>query len=130
MCFLWTRTKPARPDVSQVSAPHEAPFKCRSAGEDECHLLGRFKEYQLAVTNSETGAWPRIKKALDIVELNRSISINIPPGTLVNILQDDRLRYVNLHDNLRARAILDYPPDWAAKRTGIDNLAFGGDGDS
>jgi len=50
-------------------------------------------------------------------------------GSLINILQDKRIRYTNLHDNLRAEAIMDYDPELAAKRRGVDNLVFGADGE-
>jgi len=99
------------------------------AGEDEGHLLSRLDAWRQAVLERGAEGWERAEKALHVIELNKAVSINMHPETLVNILQDEKLRYVNLHDNLRARAILDYPPDWAAKRRGIDNLAFGNDGE-
>src|SRR5689334_19177900 len=66
------------------------PSNVALAGEDECHLLARFSEYHVAITTSATVPWQRIEKALEIVELNRGISINMPAPTLVSILQEER----------------------------------------
>jgi hypothetical protein len=57
------------------------------------------------------------------------VSMNVQPETLLSMLQDSRIRYTNLHDNLRANMVLDYDPELAAKRRGIDSLAFGSAGE-
>jgi hypothetical protein len=57
------------------------------------------------------------------------VSMNVHPETLLSMLQDERIRYTNLHDNLRANMLLDYDPELAAKRRGIDSLAFGSAGE-
>jgi len=45
------------------------------------------------------------------------------------LLQDPRICWLNLNDNLRAGVMLTYPPELAAKRLGIEKLLFGADGD-
>jgi len=57
------------------------------------------------------------------------VSINVHPEALLSMLQDDRIRYINLHDSLRANMVVDYDPELAAKRRGIDSLAFGSAGE-
>lgn len=109
--------------------PTRLPSNVALAGEDEEHLLARLSQSRTHFEASDPQSWDRMSGARETVELNKCVSINIHPETLVSILQDDRLRYVNLHDNLRARAILAYPPELVAKRKGIDNLAFGNDGE-
>jgi hypothetical protein len=60
---------------------------------------------------------------------NFRVSMNVHPETLLSMLQDSRIRYTNLHDNLRANLVLDYDPELAAKRRGVDSLAFGSAGE-
>lgn len=97
------------------------------AGEDEINLSNRFQICKKC-----------IKDLKDLTRLNYykrklknriSVSINAHPETLVNLLQDERIKYTNLHENLRANAIINYDPELAAKRRGIDNLVFGADGE-
>ena len=70
-----------------------------------------------------------IVEYIKILKNNLSISINIHPPSLVNLLQDERIRYLNLNDNLRANAIINYDKELIAKRKGLDYLLFGIDGD-
>lgn len=57
-----------------------------------------------------------------------SVSINLRASSLINFLSDERIRFVNLHDNLRADAIPDYDKELANKRMVIDGMAFKSDG--
>ena len=65
----------------------------------------------------------------DLIREHARVSINIQPESLLNLLQDPRICWLNLSDNLRAGALLAYPPELAAKRLGIEKLVFGPDGD-
>ena len=44
------------------------------------------------------------------------------------MLQDPRIRYLNLHDNLKARVVPDYDPELAALRIAADYFTFGSAG--
>src|ERR1019366_2578442 len=109
--------------------PTLLPSNVILAGEDQEHLSARFELSKRTADSIDPSLWNLMAHAEYLIEANAGVSFNIHPESLVSILQDDRLRYLNLHDNLRARAILDYPRELAAKRKGIDMLAFGPDGE-
>lgn len=46
----------------------------------------------------------------------------------MNFLRLPRIRYLNLHDNLGAGAVVGYDRDLAATRLGVDTVLFGDDG--
>lgn len=104
----------------------DIPSNVALAGEDEEHLKQRFED---CLQNCEECQKDLIFEYMRTLKNNISISINVHPPSLVNILQDERIRLVNLHDNLRANAMINYDKDLIAKRKGLDNLVFEVDGD-
>lgn len=105
----------------------EIPSHIVLAGEDEINLSHRFQICKKSMKNSKD--LKRLNYYKRRLQKSISISINVHPETLVNLLQDERIKYTNLHENLRANAITKYDSELAAKRRGIDNLVFGADGE-
>ena len=104
----------------------DIPSNVAFAGEDEKHLEQRFED---CLRNCEECQKNLIDVCVQTVKKNISVSVNLWPESLLNILQDERIRYTNLHDNLRANAV-NYDDKVAiAKREGVDKLGFGVDGD-
>jgi hypothetical protein len=76
-----------------------------------------------------TKALKRLRESEAVIRDQARVSINIQPESLLNLLQDPRICWLNLNDNLRAGVMMTYPPELAAKRLGIEKLLFGPDGD-
>jgi hypothetical protein len=96
------------------------------AAQDEPYLMSRFERAKEPCDESQRLV---LEYCEHLVGSHFSVSINMHPHTLLALFQDDRVRYVNLHDSRKAGSVIDYPPDAAAKRLGIDTLVFGIDGD-
>jgi len=104
----------------------EIPSNVWLAALDEPSLQERFDACLTAIDRNLITT--RINKYAQIVSDNLSISINLRAASLINFMTDERIRYVNLHDNLRANAILVYDKELANKRSVIDGMAFKYDG--
>ncbi|OEC87658.1 MULTISPECIES: hypothetical protein [Methanobacterium] len=96
------------------------------ASEDEPELKNRFSKCEAEYQN--TGKKHYCDELIKFLEENISVSINMRPESLINILSDPRIRYVNLHDNIRAKAIENLDSRIIAKRLMVDSV-FGIDGD-
>jgi hypothetical protein len=96
------------------------------AAQDEPDLMARLETLKEPCDKSQRQI---IDDCESLIRSQFAVSINMHPHTLLELLQDERVRYVNLHDTRRAGAVIDYSPDAAAKRLGIDKLVFGDDGD-
>lgn len=97
------------------------------AAADEPNLEERFLSCIRPAENDELME-TRLHKYVRILRDNLSVSINLHPESLINFMHDERIRYVNLHDNLRANAIPGYDKELASKRSAIDEMAFKYDG--
>lgn len=100
------------------------PTNIVRAGKDEPALLNRYAE---AARLSKDAA-DKLKKYKELISKNLTVSINIQPESLLNLLSSDRVNYLNLHDNLRAGAVSGVDEELVAKRTAVDNWVFGIDG--
>jgi hypothetical protein len=100
------------------------PTNVVRASNDEPTLLKRF-ENSARVSKDAARMLKAYKK---IIGKNLAVSINIRPESLISLLYDDRVNYLNLHDNLRAGAISDVDRELVSKRTAIDHGVFGPDG--
>lgn len=114
-------------DLPSKDCPHcqretEIPSNVWLASLDEPKLQERFDACLAAIDQNLRAT--RLNKYAQIVTDNLSISINLRVASLINLIADDRIRYVNLHDNLRADAIPDYDKELANKRSVIDGMAF------
>lgn len=100
----------------------ELPSNLWLAGVDEPELEKRFQA--CAESIKETGRIEWLDNYQQLLNDNLAVSINLHPESLINLMSDARLRYVNLHDNLRANVIRDYDKELASKRLAIDVMAF------
>ena len=114
--------------TKECSQGHETgiPTNVCLANQDEPKLHERFESCLAEV--DDTLRTNRLARYQQTVCDNLSVSINVRAGSLVNFMSDERIRYVNLHDNLRANAVLNYDKELANKRTVIDGMAFKADG--
>jgi hypothetical protein len=75
-----------------------------------------------------SNAVKRLRHCRRVIRKHFAVSINVHPEALVNFLRSPKIRYLNLHDNLGAGAVIDYDRDLAATRLGVDTVLFGDDG--
>jgi len=83
------------------------------------------KRYQKCKEDCDEEKKKKLKKFVKIFKDNLSISINLHSGSLINFLQNERIPYLNLYDNIKAK--VEYDPELIAKRRAMDNLLFGKD---
>ncbi len=99
------------------------------AGEDHEALARRLKDCKHVWQGMGAQAVRSVAACEELIRAHARVSINIQPESLLNLLQDPRICWLNLNDNLRAGALMTYPPELAAKRLGIEKIVFGPDGD-
>lgn len=95
---------------------------------DEPELEARF-ETRLEFTDGDVPLQVRLDGYAQLLRDELSVSLNLHYQSLLSFIQDPRIRYVNLHDNLRGNLIPDYDKKLANKRKAIDRMAFGPDGE-
>jgi hypothetical protein len=105
----------------------QLPTNLTRAAADQRALEDRY-ERSCQVNGTKRNEVTRLMKCERIVKKNLAVSINVHPEALVNFLHSPKIRYINLHDNLGAGAVLDYDRDLAATRLGVDTVLFGDDG--
>jgi len=84
--------------------------------------------YHACCEGDGTDAVKRLRDCERVIRKHFAVSINVHPEALVNFLRSPKIRYLNLHDNLGAGAVIDYDRDLAATRLGVDTVLFGDDG--
>jgi hypothetical protein len=104
----------------------DIPSNVWLAGLDEPMLQERFESCLNAIDQNLLKT--RLNKYEQILTDNLSVSINLHAASLLNFMSSERMRYVNLHDNLRANVIQGYDKELANKRNVIDGMAFKSDG--
>jgi len=67
------------------------------AYKDETNLKKRFKNFKKSL-NSKEQDWQKILKCEGMLKKLISVSINMHTESLLNLLHDERIRYLNLHD--------------------------------
>lgn len=95
---------------------------------DEPQLEARFGT-RLKFTDGDVPLQVRLGEYSRLLRDELSVSLNLHYQSLLSFIQDPRIRYVNLHDNLRGNLIPDYDKELANKRNAIDRMAFGPDGE-
>jgi hypothetical protein len=116
----------ADPMCPTCHRPTAIPSNVILAAQDEPYLRTRFDD---AINQSDETQRALIDNCTELITDHFAVSINMHPHTLLELFQDDRVRYVNMHDFRKAGAVLDYPADAIARRFGIDTLIFGIDGE-
>ena len=115
-----------RVSCSECSAPTDFPTNITRAAEAEDTLRAKIPQ----VTAADSGDAQQCLDAInELFRLYLGVAINIQPGSLVSLLQDPRIRYINLVDNLRAGANTEPNEEVAAKRRAVDLFFFGPDGE-
>ena len=110
--------------------PHEThiPSNVWLAADDEPELEKRFQSTTHSIENAPA-LKKRLKRYSGTLRSKLTVSINLHPESLINLISNPRIRYVNLHDNLKAEVVQDYDKRLASKRRAIDEMAFEYDGE-
>ena len=108
------------------SAEKSIPSNLRRAQEDEVHLINRYEKACESARQSDK--LELLKYFKNHVHENKTVCINMinmKVSALRNLLQDERVRYINLHSNLDAGAVEDCDPKDYQKRLLTDIFIFG-----
>jgi hypothetical protein len=121
-------------DLPSRLCPHDdahetdIPSNVWLAGDDEPDLEKRFQSITELLYQSPS-LRARLDKYSELLRANLTISLNLQPEALFNIIFNPGVRITNLHDNLKAQVVQNYDKRLASKRRGIDALAFDYDGE-
>ena len=113
--------------------PHDAhetdiPSNVWLAGDDEPELEKRFQSVIVSLNQSQS-LKERLDKYSEVLRANLTISLNLQPEALFNIIFNPDVRITSLHDNLKAQVVQNYDKRLASKRRAIDEMAFEYDGE-
>ena len=110
---------------SLKSSENSMSSNLHRAQEDEIHLINRYEK--ACESARQSNKFKLLKGFENHVDENKTVCINMRASTLRNLLQDERVRYINLHSNLDAGAVEDYDSGKYQKRLLIDIFIFGPD---
>jgi hypothetical protein len=68
-----------------------------------------------------------LKAFRNFIEQNKAVCINMKPEALLNLLSHEKLRYINIHNNLDAGVVDDYDSEKYERRRRVDEFLFGAD---